>query len=53
MEAAGVEPASRGGSAQTSTCVSGQLKSRRRAPGRQGASQASPEQVWLQPCQAV
>ena len=29
MEAAGIEPASRGGSAQTSTCVSGRFESRR------------------------
>lgn len=43
MEARGVEPLSRDVSARTSTCVSGQLESRLRVPGRQGASQASPE----------
>jgi len=43
MEAAGVEPASRDVSAQTSTCVFGQFKSRRRDPGRQGSSPTSQE----------
>jgi len=43
VEAAGVEPASRDVSEQTSTCVSGQFKSRGCAPGRQGSSSTSPE----------
>jgi hypothetical protein len=43
LEAAGVEPASRDVSIRTSTCVSGQLESRPRVPGRQGSSQTSPE----------
>jgi|GEM_PF-5079923 len=45
VEARGVEPLSRDVSARTSTCVSGQLESRSRVPGRQGASQTSPEQI--------
>lgn len=43
MEAAGIEPASRDVSAQTSTRVSGQFESRPCVPGRQGASRTSPE----------
>jgi hypothetical protein len=43
LEAAGIEPASRNVSAQTSTCVSGQFGSRGSAPGRQGASSTSPK----------
>ena len=43
VEAAGVEPASRDVSAQTSTCVSGQFESHRRVPGRQGSSSTSQE----------
>ena len=45
LEAAGIEPASRNVSAQTSTCVSGQFGSRGSAPGRQGASSTSPERI--------
>ena len=43
VEAAGVEPASRDESEQTSTCVSGRFESRGRAPGRQGPSSTSQE----------
>jgi len=53
MEAAGIEPASRNVSAQTSTCVSGQFKSRGEAPGRQGAFATSPKLIWPYPYQAV
>jgi hypothetical protein len=53
LEAAGVEPASRDVSEQTSTCVSGQFGSRPRVPGRQGASLASPERFWPRPYQAM
>ncbi len=45
MEAAGIEPASRDVSEQTSTCVFGQFKSREKPPGRQGVSFTSPEQI--------
>jgi hypothetical protein len=45
VEAAGIEPASRNVSAQTSTRVFGQFKSRHGAPGRQGASTTSSKQI--------
>ena len=45
VEAAGIEPASRDVSEQTSTCVFGQLKSHEDTPGRQGVVFTSPEQI--------
>jgi len=45
VEAAGIEPASRDVSEQTSTCVFGQLKSHEDTPGRQGVAFTSPEQI--------
>jgi len=45
VEAAGIEPASRNVSAQTSTRVFGQFESRHGAPGRQGASTTSSKQI--------
>ena len=49
VEAAGIEPASRDVSEQTSTCVFGQLKSYEDTPGRQGVALTSPEQIWSCP----
>ncbi len=45
VEAAGIEPASRDVSEQTSTCVFGQLQSHEDTPGRQGVVFTSPEQI--------
>ena len=45
VEAAGIEPASRDVSEQTSTCVFGQFKSYGDTPGRQGVAFTSPEQI--------
>jgi hypothetical protein len=53
MEAAGIEPASRDVSERTSTRVSGRFEPRLRVPGRQGASQASPERFWPHPYRAM